>query len=35
LGFAVDWHRYQMAHQVCAEEISALGDWMAQRFARS
>jgi phospholipase/carboxylesterase len=35
LGFAVDWHRYPMAHQVCAEEISALGDWMAQRFARS
>ncbi len=33
LGFAVDWHRYPMAHQVCAEEIRDLGDWMAQRFA--
>jgi phospholipase/carboxylesterase len=33
LGFAVDWHRYSMAHQVCAEEIRALGDWMGQRFA--
>ena len=34
-GFAVEWHRYPMAHQVCAEEISALADWMAQRFAHS
>ncbi len=33
LGFAVDWHRYPMAHQVCAEEISDLGDWLSRRFA--
>ncbi len=33
LGFQVDWHAYPMAHQVCAEEIAALGDWMSQRFA--
>ena len=33
LGFNVDWHRYPMAHQVCAEELRDLGDWMAQRFA--
>ena len=33
LGFDVAWHRYPMAHQVCAEEIRDLGDWMAQRFA--
>ncbi len=33
LGFQVDWHAYPMAHQVCAEEIDALGDWMSQRFA--
>ncbi|HEY0334788.1 MAG TPA: alpha/beta hydrolase [Stenotrophomonas sp.] len=33
LGFAVEWHRYPMAHQVCAEEISDLGDWMTQRFS--
>ncbi|GAB3102750.1 alpha/beta hydrolase [Lysobacter terrae] len=32
LGFAVDWHAYPMAHQVCAEEIRDLGTWMAQRF---
>lgn len=33
LGFDVAWHRYPMAHQVCAEEIRDLGDWMARRFA--
>ena len=33
LGFGVQWQRYPMAHQVCAEEIRDLGDWMAQRFA--
>ncbi len=32
-GFNVDWHRYPMQHQVCAEEIRDLGDWMSQRFA--
>lgn len=33
LGFDLEWHRYPMAHQVCAEEIRALGDWMSARFA--
>ncbi|MFC5579126.1 alpha/beta hydrolase [Lysobacter niabensis] len=33
LGFNVDWHAYPMAHQVCAEEIRDLGDWMEHRFA--
>jgi phospholipase/carboxylesterase len=33
LGFDVDGHAYPMAHQVCAEEIRDLGDWMARRFA--
>ena len=33
LGFDVKWVRYPMAHQVCAEEIRDLGDWMEQRFA--
>ncbi len=33
LGFAVDWHSYPMAHQVCAEEINDLGDWLTRRFA--
>jgi len=33
LGFGVDWHAYPMAHQVCAEQIRDLGDWLAQRFS--
>ena len=33
LGFEATWHRYPMQHQVCAEEIADLGDWMAARFA--
>ena len=33
LGFAVQSHRYPMAHQVCGEEIRDLGDWIEQRLA--
>ncbi|KAF1712650.1 carboxylesterase [Pseudoxanthomonas kalamensis DSM 18571] len=32
-GYALEWHSYPMAHQVCAEEIRDLGDWMSARFA--
>lgn len=32
-GVAVDWHAYPMAHQVCAQEIHDLGDWLDARFA--
>ena len=32
-GFDVHWRRYPMQHQVCAEEIADLGDWMGARFA--
>lgn len=32
LGFEVAWHSYPMAHQVCAEEIHALGGWIEQRL---
>ena len=35
LGFRVDFHRYAMAHSVCAEEIRDLGDWLTQRFAHA
>lgn len=35
LGFAVDWHAYPMAHQVCAEEIQDLGGWLSRLFATS
>ncbi len=31
-AITVDWHAYPMAHQVCAEEIADLGDWMHARF---
>lgn len=33
LGFDVDWHAYPMAHQVCADEIRDLGDWITRRIA--
>lgn len=33
LGFKPEWHAYRMAHQVCAEQINDLGDWMTRRFA--
>ena len=32
LGFPLEWHSYPMAHQVCAEELEALGDWLDARF---
>lgn len=32
LGFPLEWHSYPMAHQVCAEELQALGDWLDARF---
>jgi len=32
LGVDVQWHSYPMAHQVCAEEIQALGDWIDARL---
>lgn len=32
LGFRVEWRRYPMAHQVCAEQIRDLGDWMQTLF---
>lgn len=31
-GFQVSWHRYPMAHQVCAQEIADLGDWLDRRL---
>jgi phospholipase/carboxylesterase len=32
LGYEVEWHEYPMAHQVCLEEIQALGTWLARRL---
>jgi len=32
-GFDLAWHHYPMQHQVCAEEVRDLGNWMSERFA--
>jgi len=31
-GYAVDWHAYPMAHQVCMEEIADLRRWLGSRL---
>jgi phospholipase/carboxylesterase len=31
-GYAIDWHSYPMAHQVCAEEIADLRSWIGKRL---
>lgn len=31
-GYAIDWHTYPMAHQVCAEEIADLKHWIGERL---
>ena len=32
LGYAVEWHSYPMAHQVCGEEIADLRRWLGARL---
>jgi phospholipase/carboxylesterase len=32
-GLAPQWHAYPMPHSVCAEEVEAIGEWLAARFA--
>ncbi|MGH8124903.1 MAG: alpha/beta hydrolase [Rhodanobacteraceae bacterium] len=32
-GYAVDWHGYPMAHQVCPQEIADLQTWFDARIA--
>ncbi len=32
-GYPVDWHEYQMAHQVCPEEVRDVGDWLTGLLA--
>jgi phospholipase/carboxylesterase len=32
-GMRVEWHAYPMAHQVCAEEVRDLGDWISARLS--
>jgi phospholipase/carboxylesterase len=33
LGHPVEWHDYPMEHSVCAEEVSALNDWLLKVLA--
>ncbi len=33
LGCQVDWHEYDMGHQVCAEQIADLGAWISRHLA--
>lgn len=30
LGWGVEWHEYPMQHNVCFEEIQAIGDWLGR-----
>lgn len=30
MGYSVDWHEYPMMHQVCIEEIVAVGAWLSE-----
>jgi phospholipase/carboxylesterase len=32
VGCEVEWHEYPIAHEVCLEEIQAIGKWIAARF---
>ena len=32
-GFSVQWHEYQMAHAVCAEEISEIRKWLVNIYS--
>ena len=32
-GWTVEWHEYPMAHQVCLEEVQAIGKWLGRVLA--
>jgi phospholipase/carboxylesterase len=32
LGYAVEWHEYDMPHSLCAEEIEDLNRWLLERL---
>jgi phospholipase/carboxylesterase len=32
VGCDVEWHTYPMGHEVCLEEIEAIGAWMSARL---
>ena len=33
LNYKVEWHEYQMGHQVCIEELHDISAWLTQRFS--
>lgn len=33
LHYPIEFHTYPMAHQVCAEEINAIGQWLIKQFS--
>lgn len=35
LGYAIDWRDYPMQHQVCLEQLEAIGRWLRQVLALS
>jgi phospholipase/carboxylesterase len=32
LGYPVEWHEYAMQHELCSEEIEAIGQWLEQQL---
>jgi phospholipase/carboxylesterase len=34
LNYPIEWHEYPMEHQVCAEEIAAISQWLRQQFTK-
>ena len=32
LDYVVEWHEYEMGHQVCVEEIQTIGQWLRDRL---
>lgn len=34
-GYAVEWHEYDMAHAVCAEEIADIRSWLLNVYRRA
>ncbi len=32
-GYPVEWHDYPIPHSLCAEEVEAIAQWLAKRFA--
>lgn len=34
-GYRIDWHEYEISHEICLEEIQAIGRWLRDRMARA